>query len=386
MDISNFNGNAGKIESCSRSIDSKPITYNYFVPNPFPTNQQLTLDPALFKKTNEANLALGELKGLTRNIGNIKLFVSGYKIREAVISSKIEGTRVSLTDVFMGEAGKYNNRDLELQEVRNFLKATDFALEKIQKGQKVNKDLVNHMHYLLLQKVRGSNRLIGEYRKCQNWLGRSIELAEFVPPHEKYVEPLMKELFMKMDQEDETSRLIKIAIMHYYFETIHPFEDGNGRLGRSLILLYLIQLGVLEEPILYLSPFFDRNKKTYYDLLMQVRQTGDYTPWINFFLDGVKDMSLDTSKRVRKLIDLYNSYKEKLTNVHATSMSYALLDRFFENPYINIPHLQTTLHTNYPIIKRGMNYLIKCGIVKEMTRKSRNRFYMAHEILEIIEA
>jgi len=251
--------------------------------------------------------------------------------------------------------------------------------------------MINIMHKILLNKVRGTDKLIGEFRKQQNFIkdkrgARTILDATYIPPSEEEVEELMKYLFDYINKEDGFMRLIKAGLIHYYFETIHPYEDGNGRVGRTLILLYLIQTKVLQEPILYLSPYFKRYKDDYYDLLMEVREKGDYNMWVKFFLDGVTEIATNTAKKLRKLIDLYNNYKEKLTKIHATPISLALLDKFFEKPYWFITLIQNELGgENYPKTKRGMNYLVKCGIIEQYTKYKRNKIFVAPEVLKILE-
>ena len=237
----------------------------------------------------------------------------------------------------------------------------------------------------------GKEKLVGEYRKVQNWIKnkgatRDILDADFVPPSEKEVDKLMEYLFDYINEEDGFMRLIKAGLIHYLFETIHPYEDGNGRVGRTLILLYLVKAKVIDEPILYLSPYFKKYKEVYYDLLMEVRMTGNYGKWIKFFLDGITEMAINTSKKVKKLIDLYNDYKQKLTDIHATPLSFELLDKFFESPYWFITQIQTELGgENYPKTKRAMRYLINGEIIKEFTKHKRNKIFVAPEILKILE-
>jgi Fic family protein len=195
----------------------------------------------------------------------------------------------------------------------------------------------------------------------------------------------MKYLFTFMNEEAEIPPLVKIGLAHYFFETIHPYEDGNGRLGRTLILLYMIQLGIIEDPLLYISPFFEKNKEEYYSLLMKVRQEGDYLSWLHFFLDGTTTISIDTSNRVKELIDLNNDYRARLTESRSTPITFQLLDQFFENPYASIPMLQERLSANYPIVRRGIENLRQVNIVTEITKQKRNKFYLAHDVLDIIE-
>lgn len=391
MDISKFSQSVGEIKTNTDLINGKNETYNYFYPKELP--KELNLDNKLISKLSAANLLIGELRGLTNTISNITLFIQAYKRREAVLSSKIEGTRVSLTDVFLSEAGAKERKGfLNLLEVRNYIYSLNFALDKLSKGEKMNKEMINHMHYLLLQKVRGAERVVGAYRQRQNWIGKGIDIyeADFVPPPAKFVSELMERMFRFMEEETALPPLIKVGLMHYYFETVHPYEDGNGRLGRTLIIIYLNQLGILKEPILYLSPFLDKNKESYYDYLMKVRLNGDYISWLNFFLDGVSEVSADTSKRIKQMLSIYTEYKELLKEIRATSISYELLDRFFENPYSRISILIKRLQNkypkiNYPLIKRGIDNLLKCGIIEEITHRKRNRFYIAQKILETIE-
>lgn len=380
------NNFAGTLIQNVQIINGKTINYSYFLPNKLP--KQIEINHSLILKLEEANLNLGELKGLTKNIGNIKLFVSIYKRREAVLSSKIEGTRVSLTDIFLSEAGsKEKENYLDIKEVLNYIRALDFGLSELQKGKKIDVNLLNQMHYILLHKVRGSRNTVGEFRRVQNWIGRSnnIEDAEYIPPDSKHIDELMEFLFQFMNEENNVPKLIKIGLMHYFFESIHPYEDGNGRIGRTLILLYLNQLKIMDIPLLYLSPFFERNRDKYYDFLMKVREEWDYNSWLLYFLDGISEISIETAQKVKTLIELNNEYKRRLKNLNATSITYSLLDNFFENPYSTIPKLQKEHSKNYPLIKRGITYLLDAKILIEITRQKRNKFYVAPEILNIVE-
>jgi len=387
MDTINFKEIAGSFLSERGMIDNKEINYKYFLPKNIPS--VLDFSNELIKNLANANLCLGELKGLVKNIKNIKLFTDIYKRKEAVQSSKIEGTRISLTDVFLSEAGSKEKKDLpDLREVRNYITSLNFALEKLETTNNIDKNLINHMHYLLLDKVRGADRTLGEYRQTQNWISQrkeGIEKSVFVPPHFKHIESLMEHLFWFMKKSDDIPRLVKIGLMHYYFETIHPYEDGNGRLGRTLILLYFNQLNIIQEPILYLSPFFERNVDEYYKLLMEVRKEGDYSSWLNFFLQAISEVSTDTSNKIRKMIDIHNNCKEQLAGINATSTSFELLDKFFENPYGSIPNLQYSLKRNYPVIQRAIKNLVEVGLIKEYTIGKRNKFYVADNILDILE-
>ena len=391
MNLPKFNEKAGKLVRRSASFGKEFMEFDYFSPEKLPDIKEFCNDISLIELSNEANRAIGELHGLINNIGMIgtlKLFVEPYLRKEAVDSSEIEGTKVSLTDVFLSEAGskKPEIMNPDVREVVNFVRAIDYALAQLKDGEKISKELINQVHQILLEGTRGQHKKIGDYRKQQNWIeGNDVLDARFVPPSEEEVERLMQYLFEYINKEEGFMRLIKAGLIHYYFETIHPYEDGNGRVGRTIILLYLIQTKILNEPILHLSPYFKRYKENYYNLLMNVRETGDYNRWIKFFLTGVTEVAANTSNKVRKLVGLYNNYRKRLIDAKATPISYKLLDKFFERPYSFITLLQEDLKEDYPKTKRGVNYLIKCKIIVLYTRHKRNKIYLAPEVLKTLE-
>ncbi|MBI2143831.1 Fic family protein [Candidatus Woesearchaeota archaeon] len=388
MEANRFNGTAGSIIEERGIIDGKEQSYKYFLPKEIPDN--LAFPNPTIKLLANANLCIGELKGLAKNISKstLDLFIKAYKRREAWLSTKIEGTNVSLSDVFLSEAGSIEKRGYrDIKEIINYIHSLNNALERLSNGFDINKDLVNEMHDKLLRGVRGSNRLLGEYRKVQNWIdGKHWQSAGFIPPHYNKVENLMENMFAFMRKEDDIPRLIKIGLMHYYFETIHPYEDGNGRLGRTLITLYLIKQGIIEEPIFYVTPFFEKNRRRYYDMLTKVREEGDFLSWLNFFLNGICQTSQETSKKIKVLIKLREEYHKKLEEINANTISFTLLDLFFENPFWSIPHIKKyKIKKNYPLIKRGINNLMEIGLVMEHTIRRRNKFYGAREIVNVFE-
>jgi Fic family protein len=288
----------------------------------------------------------------------------------------------------LSEAGSKKPEILNpnVKEVVNFVNAIDYAITELKKGEKISKELINRVHRILLDGTRGHDKKIGDFRQQQNWVdGNDVLDARFVPPSEEEVEKLMQYLFDYVNSEEGYMRLIKAGLIHYYFETIHPYEDGNGRVGRTLILLYLIQSKILNEPILYLSPYFKRHKESYYNLLMNARETGDYTRWIKFFLTGIIEVANNTSNKVRKLVKLYNEYHKRLVDSKATAISYKLLEKFFERPYSFITLLQEELKEDYPKTKRGLNYLLRNKIIILYTRQKRNKIYLAPDILKILE-
>ena len=391
MNLLKFNAKAGKLVKRSATFGREFMEFDYFFPNQLPDMKEFCNDISLIELSNEANRAIGELHGLINNIGmigSLKLFVEPYLRKEAVDSSEIEGTKVSLTDVFLSEAGSKKPEILNpnVKEVVNFVKAVDYALKELKIGKKISKEMINELHQILLEGTRGQDKKIGDYRKQQNWIeGNDVLDARFVPPSEKDVEELMNYLFDYINKDDGYMRLIKAGLVHYYFETVHPYEDGNGRVGRTLILLYLLQTKILNQPILHLSPYFKRYKENYFNLLMNVRETGDYNRWIKFFLTGVTEVAINTSNKVRKLVNLYNSYRKRLIDIKATPISFKLLDKFFERPYSFTTLLQEELNEDYPKTKRGLNYLMRCNIIKLHTKHKRNKIYLAPEILKTLE-
>lgn len=390
MNSSNFNGKAGKLVKTRTTLGRESIELDSFIPEELPEIKIFGEDIPLMEKSNQANNALGELKGLTRNIGHPNLFIRPQIRKEAVDSSEIEGTFVSLTDVFLSEAGskKRESANPDVREVVNFVKAIDYSLGELKNGRNIDKKLLNTMHKILLEDSREKERATGEFRKVQNWIRikGTIRDPDFVPPPETEVERLMDYLFNYVNGSNEFMRLIKAGLIHYYFETIHPYEDGNGRVGRTLILLYLIKSGVLEQPVLHISPYFKKYREVYYNLLMEVRQTGNYNEWIKFFLDGITETAINTSKKVRKLIDLYADYKKILSDVHATPLSFSLLDVFFESPYWSIPAIQAKLNVkDYQKAQRGVKHLMRANIVNELTGNKKNQLFVAPEILKILE-
>ena len=389
MDPKKFNGKAGKLVEIWDVLRGERIKLYSFIPKELPEIKLLCEDVHLMEKSNQANNALGELKGLTKNIRHPGLFIEPYIRKEAVESSEIEGTFVSLTDVFLTEAGnkKQELANPNVREVVNFVDAINHGIAELKKKDKINKEMLDSMHRILLKDVRGRERLTGEFREKQNWIRtKRTRYPDFVLPPPEEVEKLMEYLFNYVEEGPGFMKLIKAGLIHYYFETIHPYEDGNGRVGRTLILLYLIRSGALGQPILHLSPYFKRFKEEYYSLLMEVRQTGNYNEWLKFFLDGITETAVNTSQKVNKLIDLYNEYKQKLSDIHATPLSFKLLDVFFKRPYWFIPLIQIELgRENYPKTQRGVNYLIKAKIIKEFTGNKKNKIFVAPEILKILE-
>src|SRR5215217_8185447 len=271
-----------------------PAAYHAFVPMPVP--RELVLDPGTIMLLSEADAALGRLAGAGRLLPDPHLLVNAYITREAVASSRIEGTQASVTEVFDAEiTGKVSRPDI--QEVRNYIRALGHGLKRMDEDLPISLRLIREMHALLLTNVRGQERTPGEFRKSQNW----ISSPDNRPDTARFVPPTVEEMWRALDDwekhlHDEQPKLpllIRCALLHYQFETIHPFLDGNGRLGRLFIILYLVNRGRLPAPLLYISSYFDQRKGEYYDRLQFVRERGEIREWLDFFLEGIAGQAID---------------------------------------------------------------------------------------------
>ena len=280
-----------------QTIKQIPGNYLAFVPNKINPDgpKGLSYDAEMWKLISEANLALGELNGITKTLYNPDLFIGFYVQKEALLSSQIEGTQCSLDEVL--QADEQTGEARPLDEVVNYINAMTFGLDQLE-AIPFSSRLIRNIHKTLMQGVRGKEKAPGEFRKTQNWIGPAgctLEEAIFVPPPPNEVANLMGDLEKYYHAESNLPPLIKAAIMHAHFETVHPFADGNGRMGRLLITFLLCHKNILDKPLLYLSLFFKKNKDKYYDLLMRTRLNGDWEEWIKFFLRGVRSTSKEAA-------------------------------------------------------------------------------------------
>jgi Fic family protein len=359
--------------------------YNYFVPNIPPT--ELTYDKEIAILLSEAERSLGMLSGAGEILPNPHILIRPYLAKEAVLSSKIEGTQASLSDVLkfqVQDLKKDNQKDVK--EVDNYIKALEYGLEKI-KEQNIDFELIKEMHRILLTGVRGNDKEPGLFRTTQNWIGPDgtpISFATYIPPSpEALIKPLHE--FIIYVQNNDTPLLIQTALLHHHFEATHPFRDGNGRIGRLLITLFLCKRKALSKPLLYLSVYFERNKSEYYARLLSVSQKSEYLEWIKFFLKGVKLQAEDALNRARNLVILRDEYHQKLVGMHATTNAQKALDLLFQSPYIDIPYLAKELHLEYPTAKRAIDALEAAGIVTEITNQRRNKIYCAQNVLNMLD-
>ena len=316
------------------------------------------------------------------------LLVAPYTRREAVLSSRIEGTQASLSDLFYFEAAQQDPpKGSDVREVFNYVHALNFGLARLTELP-LSLRLMREVHEKLISGVRGELQTPGEFRRRQNWIGPpgcTLNEATFVPPMaDDMLESLSAwELFIH-DRETHPP-LIQCALMHYQFEAIHPFLDGNGRVGRLLITLFLCERGHLPQPLLYLSAFFERYRNEYYQHLLDISRKGDWDSWLLFFLRGVRLQAADAVETAQRIMGLQQQYREKLLQQKASPNVIALLDRLFLNPYLTASQASKTLQVTFPTAQRALRTLTDAGILKELTVRRRNRVYFAEELLRVLE-
>ncbi len=379
MEPSEFkNERAGKLKLISGTI------FHCFEPNELPF--EIKYSPKLVKLISEASLSLGNLSEAGRKLPNPHLLIMPYLRKEAVLSSKIEGTKTTLSEVFIHDAEKKGKRDDDLQEVMNYVDALQFGLGEVNKN-KISVNLVKEIHKILLRGVRGEDKDPGEFKKDLNWIGTSYDImeAKFVPCGPESVERLMKNLVKYLNEYETESPLLKVGVSHYQFETIHPFRDGNGRLGRLLIILYLCQEKLIDQPLFYISAFFEKFRDDYDDLLKKTSTLGDLEGWLRFFLTGVKKQADDAVNRVEKMEELREKYRNILLEVSQSTTVHQILEYLFENPFITIPEVRNRLGCHYPKAKYNVEILVKAGILREIEREKGEKLFIADEINQILE-
>ena len=359
-----------------------------FVPAPLPPQPPIEWTPELRGKFDQALLALGRLDSISTFLPDISLFLYMYVRKEAVLSSMIEGTQSSLSDLLLFELDMEPGVPMDdVQEVSNYVAALDHGLKRLNKGFPLSLRLIKEMHYILLAKGRGSNRTPGEFRRTQNWIGgtRPGNAAFVPPPADKVMECMGKlELFLH-DQPKLTPALLKAALAHVQFETIHPFLDGNGRLGRLLITLLLCEQKVLREPLLYLSLYFKTHRRYYYDLLNNVRLTGDWEAWLDFFAEAVIVTATQAVETARQLVDLANKDRDKISGLGRAAVSALQIHRaLMERPITTSGWLVKKTGITPATVNKALAHLERLGIVRELTSRKRNRVFSYTRYLEIM--
>lgn len=355
-------------------------SYRAFVPNPLPPDPPLSLDGELLEWLEKANRAIGRLDGVSEVLPNSALFLYQYVRKEALLSSQIEGTQSSFSDLLLFEFNEVPGVPTDdVEEVSNYVAAMYHGLTRLDEGFPLSLRLLREIHEILLRGGRGATRQPGEFRRIQNWLGGSRPgNAIFVPPPPDHMMECLDsfERFLH-DQTERSPVLIKAGLIHVQFETIHPFLDGNGRLGRLLITLLLVNESVLSKPLLYLSLFIKMQREKYYHLLQNVRLNGDWESWLRFFLQGIYETAQQAVETARALMELFEKDRMRIKELGRISGSCLQLhDRLQNNVVVNIPDSVKELDINRTTIRNCMGKLIELGIVAEVTGKKRNQVFV----------
>ena len=365
---------------------SGEMSYQSFRPAPLPPNPPISLNNELVSKLIDANKKLSMLEGLSSRIPNIDLFVSMYVRKEALLSSQIEGTQCTLDDIF--NPNIENNTNLNVSDVVNYIKATEYALNRLQSLPLCNQ-LIKETHAVLMEGVRGQEKSPGEFRYSQNWIGgqgSTIRNARYIPPNPGDMQTAMSNLEKYMNSDDSIDPLIQAALIHYQFETIHPFLDGNGRVGRLLITLFLMEKHLLSRPVLYVSYFLKINRIEYYDRMTQVRVTGDYEQWIIFFLEALSNSTNDAIQTIDKLTTLHNKSLALFDDLSKRLKTNVLkvFNYIESNPIIDIQKTAASLEMSYNTASKIVSLLVEKGILQQTDKSGKARIFSYSEYLDIL--
>lgn len=364
---------------------SGEAAYQSFTPAPLPPEPPIELDAETVELLVRANRQLAALDGIAARIPNMPLFVSMYVRKEALMSSQIEGTQATLEDVLdpMLEA----NTNRSVADVVNYIKATDYAVKRLETLPLCNR-LLRETHAVLMEGVRGQEKYPGEFRRSQNWIGgqgSSLKTARYVPPSPEDMEQAMSDLEKYINGEDGQDELIRAALIHYQFETIHPFLDGNGRIGRLLITLYLMEKKVLSTPALYISYFLKRNRVEYYDRMTEVRRNGSYEQWVRFFLQAVEECARDAIETIDRLTALHEKNAAVVGGMGRAAKNALLVFGYLEaNPIIDIRKTAQALELSFNTVAAAVRRLTEVGILVQTDTASRNRSFAYEAYLDIL--
>ncbi len=366
----------------------QPTGYRAFMPAVLPPDPPVRLQGELQSLLSIADRALGRLDGSIHTLPHPDLFVAMYVRKEAVLSSQIEGTQSSLQDVLAAEAKVLDaHRPSDVDEVFNYIAAMNHGLDRLP-TLPVSVRLIREIHERLLQGVRGNHLTPGQLRTSQNWIGPhgcTLNEATFVPPPPHEVPKLLSDLERFLHADTDLPLLIKIGLAHAQFETIHPFLDGNGRVGRLLITFLLCEKKVLVKPVLYLSWYFKRHRQEYYDRLQAVRDSGDWERWLAFFLRGIDEVSRQATETARRILTLRETHREQITQAlgRAAGNGHRTLEYLYQHPIVSVNQVQDLIGTTYPAANNLVASLERAGIVQEITGQVRNRRFMYRDYLNL---
>jgi Fic family protein len=364
---------------------SGEAAYQSFVPSSLSPKPVVELDSETVNLLVRANRQLAVLSQLAARVSNVGLFISQYVRKEALLSSQIEGTQATLEDVLDPFLDQNANRDVA--EVINYVKATEFAIARL-KALPLSNRLIREAHAILMAGVRGQEKPPGQFRRSQNWLGGqggALKNARYIPPTPEDMIEAMSDLEKYINVDDSLDVLIRAALIHYQFETVHPFLDGNGRIGRLLITLFLIEKGILETPALYVSYFLKKNRLEYYDRLSEVRQSGDYEQWVKFFIRAVSESAQDAIAAIDKLSALHEKNTALISSLgRAAKTARRLFEYLEQNPIIETRKTAGALGTTFKTVNTSVRRLCEIGILSQSSGKQRNRIFAYQEYLEIL--
>jgi Fic family protein len=356
-----------------------------FLPNRLPP--ELPLNRELLVAADAARGAISELVGLAKHVANADLIMRPLVRREAVLSSRIEGTQTEIREVLAQEAAptEAGSRDADMEEVLNYLATLDLGQRWFNDGRAIGVPLIKDLHARLLRGVRGKDRHPGALRGSAVYIGNRADgfgEARFVPPPPEHVEPSLLDLVSFLGGDFAYGPIVDCAIGHYQFETIHPFEDGNGRVGRLLIPLYLLQRQVLDRPFLYLSPYFDAHRQDYMDLLLGVSTKGRWLDWVLFFLRAVRAQAVDAELRVKRVLELQERYRRQVIESGGNKAALVGVDLVMERVYVSVPQLADFTKTTYPTAKSAADTLAELGIIQPYRRIRGTQYWYADELLK----
>ncbi len=365
---------------------SGEMAYQSFRPNPLPPEPPIEMSNEMIAKLVDANRKLATLDGLSSRIPNMDLFVSMYVRKEALLSSQIEGTQCTLDDILNPFAEE--NTNLNVSDVVNYIRAEEFAINRLQTLPLCNR-LIKETHAVLMEGVRGQEKNPGEFRYSQNWIGgqgSTLRNARYIPPNPEDMINAMSDLEKYMNGEDSLDPLIQAALIHYQFETTHPFLDGNGRVGRLLITLFLMEKKILSTPSLYISYFLKMNRIEYYDRMTQVRKTGDYEQWVLFFLQALSDSAEDAIQTIDRLTEIHNQNVQKFNSMTKRQQTNAInfLIYLEKNPIIDIQKTAAALNLSYNTVAKSVALFVDNGILQQTEKSGRSKIYSYVDYLAVL--
>lgn len=364
---------------------SGEMAYKSFVPTPLPPKPSIELTEDMINLLIKANSQLAVLESIATRIPNVELFISMYVRKEALMSSQIEGTQATLEDVLDPMIDANTNRNVA--DVVNYIKATEFAIKRLHELPLCNR-LIKETHAVLMEGVRGQEKSPGEFRRSQNWIGgqgSTLKNARYIPPSPDDMLEAMSDLEKYINADDELDALIRAALIHYQFETIHPFLDGNGRVGRLLITLFLMEKKVLSTPALYISYFLKKNRVEYYDRMTEVRAKGNYEQWVTFFLRALLESAEDATATIDELIALHDKNAAVISGMGRAAKNAMLVFEYLEaNPIIEIRKTAEALSITFNTASSAVKRLTDAGILVQTTNASRNRTFAYEDYLSIL--